>query len=292
MGQMFRACAYDIEKRICSEVDADKFHANCYSFSDAVASVHYLLRQKPYHVMWGGGYVAGDFFAHELSEDILLGLSIYMDRKDIERNNASKQQDNENFRNNAEFVINNSASWKKIEVWNEAMEFFDNKNTHSVRYEGFLVNHTKKQAVDLDNYYKKSLSMTKHMDLYAIDLIPGLTETGGGLGMALFDGMTSATTEKLDMQWCGDLLQIVDDLPDGYERIDCCFANSWGRARFCYPEYGVDEEDFLLEQQGKRFVCCKLNLSEVRSPDSFMKAQNSDDIVHFSTVPVVQIDQV
>jgi hypothetical protein len=103
------------------------------------------------------------------------------------------------------------------------------------------VNHTKKQAIDLDDYYRKSLSMTKNRDFYVIDPIPGLTETGGGLCMALFDGMTSATTEKLDMEWCGDLLQIVSDLPNGYERIDCCFTDLWDRTRFCYTKYGVDE---------------------------------------------------
>jgi hypothetical protein len=56
MGQIFDACVYDTEDRICSVLDADKFHANCYSYSGAVAVAHYLLRQKAYHVMWCGGY--------------------------------------------------------------------------------------------------------------------------------------------------------------------------------------------------------------------------------------------
>jgi hypothetical protein len=55
------------------------------------------------------------------------------------------------------------------------------------------VNHTKKQALDLGDYHKKSLSMTRNGDLYAIDPISALTETGGGLEMALFEGMTSAS---------------------------------------------------------------------------------------------------
>jgi hypothetical protein len=210
--------------------------------------------------MWGGDYVdIDDFLAEELSEDMLLGISTYMGREDIENNSESNQQDDENYRKNVEFVIKNTAPWQRINVWDEAEEFFDYEHTHSVRYEGFLVNRTKKLAVDLGDYYKKSLSMTKNGDLYVIDPIPGLTETGGGLSMALFEGMTPATTENLDGEWCGDLLQIVNDLPDGYERIDCCFANIWGRTQFCYKEYGVDKEGFLLEQQGKRFLCCRLN---------------------------------
>jgi hypothetical protein len=242
--------------------------------------------------MWCGAYVVSDdFLAQELSEDILLGISAYTDREDIEGDNASNQHDDKNYHNNVEFIIKNTALWQRIDVRDKAKKFFDYENTHSVRYKGFLVNHTKKQALDMDDYYKNSLSMTRKEDLYVIDPIPALTETGGGLERALFEGMISATTENLDMEWCGDLLQIVNDLPNGYERIDCCFAEIWGRARFCQRTYGVDEEDFLLEQ-GKRFVCCKLNLFGKRSLDSFMKIKLSDNIVNFSALPIVQAEDV
>jgi lipopolysaccharide biosynthesis glycosyltransferase len=140
MGQIFHACVYDTEKKKCSVIDADKFHANCYSCSGTVAVAHYLLRKKAYHVMWGGGYVVIDnFLSQELSEDILLGISTYMDREGIESNSESNRQDDENYRNNVEFVIKNTASWKEINVWNKAIDFFDYENTHSVKYDGFLV---------------------------------------------------------------------------------------------------------------------------------------------------------
>jgi hypothetical protein len=292
MGQIFYACVYDTENRICSVVNVDKFHANCYSYSGAVAGVHYLLRQKAYHAMWGGQYVSSDdFLAEELSEDTLLGISTYMSSRNIENNSESSQYDDENYRNNVALVIKNTALWQRINVWDEAIAFFDYEHTESVRYEGFLVNHTKKQAVDLGDYYQKSLSMTEDGELYAIDLIPALTETGGGLCMALFDGMTSATNEKLSGEWCGDLLQIVNDLPDGYECIDCCFADVWSRARFCHREYGVDEEGFLLEQQGKRFVWYKLNFLGKRGIDSFVKVKLSDNTVDYCSVPVAQVER-
>jgi hypothetical protein len=108
--------------------------------------------------------------------------------------------------------------------------------------------------------------------------------------MALFDGMTSATTEKLDMEWCGDLLQIVNNLPDGYERIDCCFADVWGRAWFCLKKYGVDEKGFLLEKQGKRFLCCGLNHFGERSLESFMKVKFSGNMVDFNAVPIDEVE--
>jgi hypothetical protein len=51
MGQIFHSCVYDVESMTCSVEEADKFHANCYSYSGSVAVAHYLLRQKPYRVM-------------------------------------------------------------------------------------------------------------------------------------------------------------------------------------------------------------------------------------------------
>ena len=50
--------------------------------------------------------------------------------------------------------------------------------------------------------------MSKSGDV-AIDLLPVLTETGGGAQMAFFDGISVETTEKLAGKWCGDLLQYV-----------------------------------------------------------------------------------
>jgi hypothetical protein len=237
--------------------------------------------------MWGGDYVViDDFLAEALSEDILLGISTYIGSENIEINRWANQQDDEHYHNNTEFIIKHTALWKRLCVLDKAIAFFDYEHTQSVRYKGFLVNHTQKLAIDLGDYYKKSLSMTKNRDLYVIDPIPVLTETGGGVSIALCDGMTSITTEDLAMEWCGDLLQIVNTLPKGYECIDCCFADVWSRARFCYKEYGVDEEDFLLEQQGKRLICCRLNLHEKRSLDSFMKVTVADGKVKYHAIPI------
>ena len=49
MGQIYSACIYDIEERTACVMDADKFHANCYSYCGAVAVTHYLLRNKPHN---------------------------------------------------------------------------------------------------------------------------------------------------------------------------------------------------------------------------------------------------
>ena len=36
MGQIYHANIYDIEEKTACVMDADKFHANCYSFSRTV----------------------------------------------------------------------------------------------------------------------------------------------------------------------------------------------------------------------------------------------------------------
>jgi len=41
MGQIFTACAYDIENMRCCVLDADKFHANSYSFLKLYRSNHF-----------------------------------------------------------------------------------------------------------------------------------------------------------------------------------------------------------------------------------------------------------
>ena len=79
MGQIFYSCAYDTESMVSCVYDAAKFHANCYSFSGSVFSIHYLLRQKPYRIMWGGYYVKDEGGLSDFSRtEDLLGLSTYL----------------------------------------------------------------------------------------------------------------------------------------------------------------------------------------------------------------------
>ncbi|GHT99472.1 hypothetical protein FACS1894126_5730 [Alphaproteobacteria bacterium] len=233
MGQIFHACAYDIESKTCCVMDADKFHANCYSFSGAVCSIHYLLRQKPYRIMWGGGHVViRDNLEMFDRKEELLGISTYENLYSFEINNEDLES--KNYYDKIKFIEENSKLWNKISVWNEAKKYFDLKNTKSVKYSGFLVNHTKRQAIDLADYYVQSVSLTSEDDdEYVIDVIPALTETGEGLEMALFNGLSTDTTEQQRGTWRADLLQIVDELPSEYEVVTYCFAEVWGRARYC-----------------------------------------------------------
>jgi hypothetical protein len=116
--------------------------------------------------------------------------------------------------------------WTHLNVWNEAMKYFQWDKTYSVRYSDYLVNHTQKLAVDLADFFMQSKLTDEDGIDWAIDAVPVLTETGGGAPMAFYDGTPDTTTRKLACTWCGDLLQIVAELPEDYKIINCCFAKN------------------------------------------------------------------
>jgi len=279
MGQQFYGCAYDIEKKTCCVVNADKFHANCYSFSGAVRSIHYLLRQAPYRIMWVGDYVTmKENISKIIREEDLLGLSTIYDQYYFKN-----EDEDENYYKKASFIDENNKQWKKINVWDISEIYFDYENTKSVKYEGYLINHTKKLAVDLVNYYEKSKSYTKNHETFVVDLVPPLTETGGGIEILLLNGLSTQTTEEFASTWCGDLLQIVDKLPENYSLIDCCFLEAVSRYRFCYYNFGVNSEDLIMDNNGL-FSAVTLSLrSRKRSYPCYIKAVIEDGYINFTS---------
>ncbi len=292
MGQIFNACAYDVDNRVCCTVYADKFHANCYSYSGAVASMHYLLRQKPYHIMWGGGYVVIDDYLENISnEDILLGISTYEDFEEFKCNNDDIEK--LSYYEKIKFIDDNSKTWKHKSVWDEALEYFDLKNTYCVNYDGFLVNHTKKQAINLKEYFDASKYIVRGGIETAIDLIPMLTETGGGTEMALFEGITADSTEYLAGRWCGDLLQIVEECLDGYELMECCISQSTDKMKYCYIKYGTNQDGYVLKNEDgdlfRAFNCNPFTRSG-RGPEHYIKTQVTRDEIRFSAVEIEEED--
>jgi hypothetical protein len=281
MGQIFNACIYDIDSMTCCRMDADTFHTNCYSFSSAVVSAHYLLRHKPYRVMWGSNQVLlDDDITEFLRMEDLLGLSTYISYEDIERSNENLRE--KNWLYNARFIGENHRLWDRINVWKKASRYFDWKNTRSVKYNGYLLNHTQKLAVSLDDYFARSMFMMKNRNLAAIDAVPVLTETGGGAQMAFFEGVAADSTEELAGTWCGDLLQIVDKLPGDYEPIDCCFAEIWNRVELCYHLFGADAAGYVLNDRNeKRYECAELNLAGVRKAAQYIKIESTEGKIQY-----------
>ena len=187
MGQIFFACAYDIETMTSCVVEADKFDANCYAHNGAVLSMHYLLRHKPYRIMWGGDYVESFYIAGITRTEDLLGISTYIDTEIFDT--ISDYIPDESCNEKIALIKESSRLWETIDVWDEALKYFDYEHTKSVKYSGYLINHTKKLAVSLEHYYGKSIYRLK--DIYtAIDPVPMLTDTSGGYLMALLNGVT------------------------------------------------------------------------------------------------------
>jgi hypothetical protein len=235
--------------------------------------------------MWGGRYVIGDDELAEFSsQEDLLGLSTYLDDEDFSLNQNDLQD--KSCIDKIKFICENNKLWKKLNVWEEAGKYFDWENTHSVDYSGYLLNHTKKLVIDLADYYKLSKFLSARGTYMSIDAIPVLTETGGGTQMALFDGVASDSTEELAGEWVGDLLQIVAsvaDLPESYKLINCCFADIWSRAQYCYHTFGVNEND-CIKNADKLFEGAALNLYGKRGPTSYIKAQLSEGKIKFTPI--------
>ncbi|MDR1871441.1 MAG: hypothetical protein LBS60_05865 [Deltaproteobacteria bacterium] len=252
MGQIFCATIYDIEEMTRFLMVADKFHANCYSFSAAVVCAHYLLRQKTHRVMWFGDFaIAEDGLKYFSGTSDLLGISACITNDDDFLESDVSDEDS---RAKLQFIRENYKRWRSINIYNKAMEYFNYDKNRSVLYSGFLLNHTKKLAINLTDYLQRSLSMFGRDFLGAIDLIPVLTETGGGATMAFFEGISWDTTEELTAKWRGDSLQIVDEPPTDYQIINCCFADIWGRAKACRCLYGVDSSNYILgDKNGNRY---------------------------------------
>jgi len=101
--------------------------------------------------------------------------------------------------------------------------------------------------------------------------------------------MSTDTTEDLAGEWCGDLLQIVDILPDNYKLIDCCFAEARKKSFHCYRKFGVNKDRFLInDKNGRLFSAAQLNLSGKRRKPYHVKVEKEKHNIKFMTVPVTR----
>jgi hypothetical protein len=233
--------------------------------------------------MWGGyNVIDSDELSRFSRKEDLLGLSTYLkfqesDLTDIEYNECLDK---------VKFIYDNSKCWTKMDIWADAKKYFEMDNNQCVKYENFLVNHSQKLAIDLADYFYQSTVMTKNMEKYAIDPVPVLTETGGGAQMAFFNGITDDTTEELAGGWCGDLLQIVKSLPDGYSLINCCFAELMGKIDYCYSIFGFNKDGFLLKDDKENLLkAVLLNIRGKRGPVTLFKVKETKDSVKFIPTP-------
>ena len=101
--------------------------------------------------------------------------------------------------------------------------------------------------------------------------------------MALYNGISADTTEKLSEEWRGDLLEIVNKLPTNYDIIDCCFATLWERAVYCYNTFGINQNNLLLnDNNGNLFEAVKLDLSGKRENSAYLRVNVENEQTVFS----------
>ena len=242
--------------------------------------------------MWAGNYILSeDSIAQISDQEYLLGISTFADSDDFyedSKNENSGSTLKEKFRDNVKFIKESKKLWKEMnhsKELDDAGKYFNWNLTRSVTYSGYLVNHTKKMAVNLANYHNQSKFLTEDGIITAIDLLPVLTETGGGTQMALFNGIATDSTEQLAGAWCGDELQIVDDLPASYKVINCCFSEIWSKTEYCYHIFGADKQGFVLQDSsGKRIEVAALNIYGKRGSPGNVKIEFTDSKIFFKPV--------
>lgn len=79
----------------------------------------------------------------------------------------------------------------------------------------FLVNHTTKETISLDRYFKECAVKRKDyygMNMECTDPLPILTALGNGMGGGDYVG----TNESYVGTWAWDLLSVEDEAPEGY----------------------------------------------------------------------------
>jgi hypothetical protein len=140
-----------------------------------------------------------------------------------------------------------ASGWSYENLW----KYSRSLEEEEARYDGYLVNYDKKLAVDLRSYFDRSVVMSAAgMKEYAIDLIPCLCDLCGGSSMALFEGYTEDSSVDMLGTWVFDLMGIVDDVPDGFEVVKCCFANVKSKCVYCFVRNGVDSWGHVLDDNG------------------------------------------
>jgi len=296
-SQAFCAVAFDFETNECCTVFAGEFYDTCCSYNNYIVPIHYLLRKKTYRLMWCGNYLYQDydFLKTVNNETLLLALSTaYGDDFDINNYDEEGREFIESCIDKYHFIRDNYNTWNRINVSAEALEYFDYKNTKTVKYDGFLVNHFKKQAINLKEYFDKS-KYYKNGRLAVVDIIPVLTESGGGTACIQKHWLLADTTEDMACKWFGDMLQIVDECPNDYEIIQCCFAPCVEKATYCYINYGADEDGFVYKNENKELLrIFTINYFEriYRYKECYVKVTEIEgDNIHYSAVKVDEKDE-
>lgn len=92
----------------------------------------------------------------------------------------------------------------------------------------YLINHSKKQFVDCNEYFKNSVVYIQNVD-WCFHPLPLLTCIGNGLGCGDFNHPTNDSTMNYVGAWAWDKISITDNCPKNYDEINLLFKErGWG----------------------------------------------------------------
>lgn len=104
-----------------------------------------------------------------------------------------------------------TAGKPQVKPVDESHEIFAINNTFSVAGK-FLVNHDKKQYINIDRYYEKNAYPVWREQLDCIHPLPILTNISNGEGGGDYFGVNM----ELAGSWAWDVIEITDNAPNGY----------------------------------------------------------------------------
>ena len=104
------------------------------------------------------------------------------------------------------------------EVWQtEGEDVSENQTKLDHKY---LCNHTQKMYVDCDEYFSKSKVDEGEYGIWCLHPLSLLTCVGNGQGGGDY---RSEIGQDLVGIWCWDVISVENEIPEGYEKLDCCF---------------------------------------------------------------------
>ena len=103
------------------------------------------------------------------------------------------------------------------EIWGETVKLYKSKSTNFTLDKKFLLNHDKKEFIDLDEYKSKS----KDKDGWVIHPLPLLTAVGNDKGSGDFH--EGNIGYEFVGSWAWNLISIDEKVPKNFKKIDVVF---------------------------------------------------------------------
>ncbi len=84
---------------------------------------------------------------------------------------------------------------------------------------------------------------------------------------------------------------IVDELPQDYELINCCFSEYFSKSKYCYYKFGVNENDYLLKDNERNlFIGVSIGIFGGRGIPCCVKIEKEENGIRY--IPIKAKDVI